>query len=70
MPADWLRRLQRMRPKLPPDPTVRDFYRQRAALGGILGRKADGEPAWLTLWRGFDKLAIVRQSAETGRKCG
>ena len=70
VPAAWLRTLQRLRPKLPPDPTVRDFYRQLATLGGFLARQGDGEPGWLTLWRGFDKLATVMQYAEPEKKCG
>lgn len=70
VPADWLRTLQRMRPKLSTDPTVRDFYRQLASLGGFLNRKHDGEPGWQTIWRGFDKLATVMQYAETIQKCG
>ncbi len=68
VPAAWLRTLQRLRPKLPPDPTVRDFYRQLASLGGFLGRKGDGEPGWQTLWQGFDKLATIMQHAEIEKK--
>ncbi len=70
VPADWLRTLQRLRPKLSTDSTVRDFYRQLASLGGFLNRKHDGEPGWQTIWRGFDKLATVMQYAETIQKCG
>lgn len=70
VPENWLRTLARMRPRLKLHATVRDFYRQLAGLGGFLGRKGDGEPGWLTLWRGFDKLAIVMQYADTAKKCG
>jgi hypothetical protein len=24
-----------------------------------VGRKSDGEPGWITLWRGFEKLQLI-----------
>jgi len=36
--------------------TVRDFVRGVAKLGGFLGRKSDGDPGVLTLWRGYQRL--------------
>src|SRR5208283_2136037 len=33
--------------------TIREFYRELAKLGGFLGRKSDGEPGWITIWRGW-----------------
>jgi hypothetical protein len=36
--------------------TVRDFVRGVAKLGGFVGRKSDGEPGALTLWRGYQRL--------------
>jgi Transposase DNA-binding/Transposase Tn5 dimerisation domain len=36
--------------------TVRQFVRGVAKLGGFLGRKHDGEPGVLTLWRGYQRL--------------
>ena len=36
--------------------TVRDAMRAIAGLGGFLGRKRDGEPGALTLWRGIQRL--------------
>jgi hypothetical protein len=36
--------------------TVRDFVRGVAKLGGFLGRKCDGKPGVLTLWRGYQRL--------------
>jgi hypothetical protein len=51
--------------------TVRDFYRGMASLGGFLGRKHDGEPGWITLWRGFEKLHLLLRGAEAyNKKCG
>ena len=51
--------------------TVQEFYHAVARLGGWLGRKHDGQPGWLTLWRGFGKLILMIRGAEASRlKCG
>jgi len=51
--------------------TVREFYHAIARLGGWLGRKHDGEPGWITLWRGFDKFILIMRGADANRsKCG
>ena len=51
--------------------TIREFYREMAKLGGFLGRKSDGEPGWITLWRGFEKLHLCLRGAESYQKrCG
>jgi hypothetical protein len=39
--------------------SVGEFYRELAKLGGFLGRKSDGEPGWLTIWRGWQKLNML-----------
>lgn len=36
--------------------TIRDFLRGLARLGGHQGRKGDGPPGWLTLWRGWSEF--------------
>ena len=41
--------------------TVREFVRGVAKLGGFLGRKHDGEPGVLTLWRGYQRLQDMLQ---------
>jgi hypothetical protein len=38
--------------------TVGEFFRCLAGLGGFLGRKHDGEPGWMTIWRGLEKLTL------------
>jgi len=38
---------------------VRGALRAVARLGGFLGRKGDGEPGWLTLWRGWRRLVVL-----------
>lgn len=40
-------------------PTRRWFWRAIAKLGGFQGRPSDGEPGWLTLWRGWQTLMIL-----------
>lgn len=37
-------------------PTVRQTIRWVAQLGGFLGRKGDGEPGVITIWRGWQRL--------------
>lgn len=38
-------------------PSLREAARRVAMLGGFLGRKGDGEPGPLTIWRGLARLA-------------
>jgi Transposase DNA-binding/Transposase Tn5 dimerisation domain len=44
--------------------TAGSFFRELAKLGGFLGRKRDGEPGWITIWRGWDKLQTMIRGAE------
>lgn len=45
-----------------------------AKLGGFLGRKGDGTPGWLSIWRGWQRLALivegVRLAREWSARCG
>lgn len=58
VPRVWLQMLKLARKKLHRvhDLTVGQFYREIAMLGGFLGRKCDGNPGWITIWRGWEKL--------------
>lgn len=58
VPRMWLQMLKLARRGLNRvhDLTVGQFYREVAKLGGFLGRKCDGEPGWITIWRGWEKL--------------
>lgn len=72
VPQRWIHMLSCVR-KSPRKPirTVRDFYRGLAGLGGFLGRKHDGEPGWITLWRGFEKLNLLLRGYDAmHHKCG
>jgi hypothetical protein len=44
--------------------TNRDFLRGVARLGGFLARKSDGEPGWLTIWKGWFVLSILMEGYE------
>jgi hypothetical protein len=51
--------------------TVMEFMRRLAGLGGFLGRKGDGVPGWITLWRGVTKLLLLIEGRRLGQqKCG
>ena len=66
VPAEWVCLLcaaRRLR-TAPTELTVGQFHREVARLGGFLGRKGDGDPGWLTLWRGWDKLQLLQQGSE------
>lgn len=53
--------------------TLRQFTHEVAKLGGFLGRKSDGEPGWLTLWRGWHELDLITlgtRLATHAERCG
>lgn len=72
VPRKWIEMLSAVRTgKHKRIRTARDFLRGLAGLGGHLGRKRDGEPGWITLWRGFNKLHLLLRGAATiNKKCG
>lgn len=39
--------------------SVRDFTLALGRLGGHQNRKSDGMPGWITLWRGYERLATM-----------
>ncbi len=67
VPKVWLEMLRVLR-KGPKIDTLREFFRQLAGLGGHLLRTGDGEPGWLTIWRGLDKLLLAIRGYEAMRK--
>jgi hypothetical protein len=72
VPKPWLHMVRCMqRGKHRKVSTVREFYHAVARLGGWLGRKHDGQPGWITLWRGLDKLILMLRGADASMsKCG
>lgn len=73
VPMRWITMLIQVRPKLSINAalTTYQFYRELAQLGGFLGRKHDGEPGWITIWRGWQKLHLMIRGARASRmkKC-
>ena len=53
--------LRKQYPRLEKNPKARDVLRAVAQLGGFLGRKDDGDPGWITLWRGMQELMLLEQ---------
>jgi len=75
VPPLWLQMLKAVRKRLRRvhDLTIYEFYREVAKLGGFLGRRSDGEPGWITIWRGWEKLNTLVQGAQLVlelKKCG
>lgn len=73
VPRKWIQMLSAVRTgKHKVINTIREFFRALAGLGGHLGRKRDGEPGWITLWRGFNKLHLLLRGAHAmnSKKCG
>lgn len=69
VPKAWLEMLSALRKR--PIQTVREFYRHLAGLGGFLMRKGDGDPGWITLWRGLEKLLLaLRGHFAMKKRCG
>jgi hypothetical protein len=65
IPAHYGELVRRARGRVRPGEwTVRDFFRGVAGLGGFLGRKGDGEPGWITIWRGWEVLHWMLQGAQ------
>lgn len=75
VPDLWLQMLKAARKNLHRihDLTIYQFYRELAKLGGFLGRRHDGEPGWITIWRGWEYLNTLVQGAELAiatKRCG
>lgn len=64
VPAKWVAALAAARGLRHSDLTAYQFYREMAKLGGFLGRRSDGEPGWITIWRGWEKLHTLIQGSE------
>ena len=72
VPPEWVRTLAQVR-RRPHDHTMTlsQFVKHLGGLGGHLGRKRDGRPGWITLWRGLEKLLLILRGAQAGQyKCG
>jgi hypothetical protein len=47
--------------------TIGNFLRGLAMLGGFLARASDGNPGWITLWRGVKELQLALRGMRLGR---
>ena len=65
IPPRWIAMLRATRKNLTKSQllTVAQFYRELAKLGGFIGRTSDGEPGWITIWRGWEKLSLMVRGA-------
>jgi hypothetical protein len=53
--------------------TIAEYLRAIARLGGFLGRKCDGSPGWITLWRGIREISSALRIIDlltAQKKCG
>jgi len=56
---------------LPSQPvSMRQIVRWIAQLGGFIGRKSDGDPGVITLWRGLQRLNDLSDAFSTAQSCG
>lgn len=67
-PKEWVEALAVIRKRPSDGMTIRQFVRSLGGLGGHLGRKGDGEPGWITLWRGVEKLLLILRGTTLARK--
>jgi len=75
VPPLWLKMLKAARKNLlrVHDLTIQQFYRELAKLGGFLGRRSDGDPGWITIWRGWEQINTLVHGAQLAielNKCG
>jgi len=64
VPQRWVEVLAKVRKCSATTMTIAQFVRQLAGLGGHLGRKCDGRPGWITLWRGLEKLLLILRGTD------
>jgi len=68
IPSHWIEAMQLSRPRINFDNmTAYHFLREIAKLGGFLARKGDGEPGWVTIWRGMEFLMQLIDGINLGR---
>lgn len=67
VPELYVRVLSAWRHGRPQSMSVLEFCMALARLGGHLGRKGDGFPGWLTLWRGWADLLLMIKGVQALR---
>lgn len=64
VPRTWLLIVARLAQCHPLELTPKQFWLTIAKKGGFLGRKHDGQPGWMTLWRGWYDIMLMVQGVE------
>lgn len=64
VPRTWLLMVAGLAKRAPETLTARMFWLTIAKRGGFLGRKRDGKPGWMTIWRGWYDVMLMVHGAE------
>lgn len=64
VPRTWLLIVARLAKCDAATLTPRQFWLAIAKRGGFIGRKSDGQPGWMTIWRGWYDVMMMVQGAE------
>lgn len=64
VPPTWLRVVAKLAKCEPEQLTPQQFWLTIAKKGGFLGRKHDGPPGWITIWRGWYDVMLMVQGVE------
>lgn len=69
IPNSWIEIVARMSKCSAKQLTLGEFWRLVAKMGGFLGRKSDGEPGWISLWRGMRRVLDMDLAISEFRTC-
>ena len=64
VPRTWLLIVARLAKRDAQTLTPHQFWLRIAKRGGFIGRKSDGQPGWMTIWRGWYDVMMMVQGAE------
>lgn len=64
VPRTWLLIVARLAKRAPETLTPYQFWLTIAKRGGFIARKSDGQPGWITIWRGWYDVLMMVQGAE------
>jgi len=70
IPERYVRTLAAHLKEKPRQLTARQFWRETARLGGFIGRKGDGDPGWITLWRGWQHQELLADGMDLAKGRG
>ena len=64
VPRTWLLIVAKLAKCEPTELTPRGFWLTIAKRGGFIGRKGDGAPGWMTIWRGWYDIMLMVHGVE------